>query len=116
VMQPDYETCFKVGSAYVLTSVVGYLEGQGFKVERVASTGELEQAVERAYIRWCVQKGVPKNMLRDKRRFWTFLNWVAERPALREGLVKTGWASWDRKWREEIFKQVSSARFTSNGD
>jgi len=24
---------------------------------------------------------------------------------LREGLVKTGWASWENKWREEIFKQ-----------
>jgi hypothetical protein len=24
---------------------------------------------------------------------------------LREGLVKTGWASWEHKWREEIYKK-----------
>jgi hypothetical protein len=24
---------------------------------------------------------------------------------LRENLVKTGWASWENKWREEIFKE-----------
>ena len=45
-------------------------------------------------------------MLKDKRRFWTFLEWVAEKPHLREGLVKTGWASWENKWREEIYKKT----------
>jgi hypothetical protein len=45
-------------------------------------------------------------MLLDKRRFWTFLEWVAEKPHLRESLMKTGWASWDHKWREEIFKKT----------
>jgi L-lysine 2,3-aminomutase len=49
--------------------------------------------VERDYIRWCLQKGMPKEMLQDKRRFWTFLEWIAENPHLRESLVKTGWAS-----------------------
>jgi hypothetical protein len=40
-------------------------------------------------------------MLEDKRRFWTFLEWGAERPGLREKLVKTGWKSWKEKWREK---------------
>jgi hypothetical protein len=33
------------------------------------------------------------------------LEWVAQSPHLREGLVKTGWASWEKKWRDEIFKK-----------
>ena len=110
VMQPDSETCFKVCSEYVLSSIIGHLESQGFKVQKVESTGELKQMVESGYIRWCVEKGVPKEILQDKRRFWTFLEWVAERPRLRESLVKTGWASWEHKWREEIFKKPLNLR------
>jgi hypothetical protein len=110
VMQPDSETCFKVCSEYVLSSVIGHLQSRGFKVQKVESTGELKQMVESGYIRWCVEKGVPKEILQDERRFWTFLEWVAERPRLRESLVKTGWASWEHKWREEIFKKPLNLR------
>jgi hypothetical protein len=44
-------------------------------------------------------------LLEDKRRFWNFLEWVGEMPHVREGLVKTGWASWEGKWRDEILKK-----------
>jgi hypothetical protein len=44
-------------------------------------------------------------MLNEQKRFWAFLDWVAEHPQQREGLVKTGWASWQGKWREEIYKK-----------
>jgi len=107
VMQPNPETCFKVCSEYVLSSIPPYLLSRGFKVQIVESTGELKPLVERGYIRWCTEKGVPEEILQDKRRFWTFLDWVAEKPHLRESLVKTGWASWEGKWREEIFKKTS---------
>ncbi len=110
VMQPDTETCFKVCSEYVLSSIIGHLQSQGFKVQKVESTGHLKQMVEKAYIRWCVNKGVPKEVLQDKRRFWTFIEWVAEKPNLRESLVKTGWASWENKWREEMFKKPLKSR------
>lgn len=106
VMQPDSETCFKVCSEYVLSSVINHLQNRGFIVQKVESTGELKQLVEDGYVRWCLEKGVPKEILQEKRRFWSFLKWVAERPPLRESLVKTGWASWESKWREEIFKKV----------
>jgi hypothetical protein len=105
VMQPDPETCFKVCSEYVLSSVGGHLQNMGFTVQKVEATGELKGMVERGYARWCIEEGVPEEILQGKRRFWAFLEWVAERPHLREGLVKTGWASWERKWREEIFKK-----------
>jgi hypothetical protein len=104
VMKPDGETCFRVSSEYVLSSLALYLQNQGFNVQRVESTGELKPLVEKAYTRWCVEKGVPEEILQDKRRFWKFLEWVAEKPQVREGLVKTGWASWENKWREEILK------------
>ena len=104
VMQPDRETCFKVCSEYVLSTVIAHLERRGFKVQKVESTGELKQLVEDAYVRWCVEKGVPRELLEDKRRFWSFLKWVGQTPHLRESLVKTGWTSWEQKWREEIFK------------
>ena len=110
VMKPDAETCFKVSSEYVLSNVAVYLLSRGFKVQRVDSTGELGALVERGYVRWCIEKGVPEEMLRDKRRFWTFIEWVAEKPRLRESLVKTGWASWEHKWREEIFKKPLNLR------
>ena len=105
VMQPDAETCFKVCSEYLLNGVAVYLSDQGYRVDRVQSSGELKQMVEQAYVRWCLEKGVPKKILEDKRRFWSFLDWVAENPHLRESLVKTGWASWEARWQEEIFKK-----------
>jgi hypothetical protein len=110
VMQPDEETCFKVCSEYILSSVALYLESQGFKVQRVESTGELKPLMEKAYIRWCVEKGVPEEILQDKRRFYRFVEWVAEAPHLRESLVKTGWASWEHKWRAEILKKQDNLR------
>ncbi len=105
VMQPDSETCFKVCSEYVLSGVIVHLESQGFKVQKVESPLALKQMVENGYIRWCEEKGVPKEILRDKIRFWSFLKWVGEMPHSRESLVKTGWASWENKWREEIYRK-----------
>jgi hypothetical protein len=105
VMQPDSETCFKIASEYILSEVANYLQDKNFKVEKVESTGELKQQVENEYIRWCVESGVPKDQLMNDKRFYVFLDWVAENPHVREGLVKTGWASWENKWRAEIFKK-----------
>jgi ribosomal protein L31E len=101
VLQPDKETNFKVCSGYVLSSIRRHLRERGFKVEEVKVKGELHEKVERGYIRWCKKMGVPAERLEDKKRFWTFLEWVAERPELREKLVKTGWKSWKEKWREK---------------
>lgn len=110
VMQPDEQTHFEVSSSYVLSSVRRYLQNRGFKVEKVDATGELQKMVQRGYVRWCVEAGVPADLLKTKRRFWTLLEWVAEIPHLRESLVKTGWASWQRKWREEIYKKPQNLR------
>jgi hypothetical protein len=105
VLQPDSETCFHVCSEYVLSSMIEHLRKQGFKVQKVEATGELRQLVDDGYVRWCVEKGVPRELLLNKRRFWSFVEWVAQSPHLRESLVKTGWASWEQKWKKEIHKK-----------
>ncbi len=105
VLQPDCETCFHVCSEYVLSSMFERLRKQGFKVQKVEATGDLKQLVDDGYVRWCIEKGVPRELLANKRRFWSFLEWVAQNPNLRESLVKTGWSSWENKWKQEIYKK-----------
>jgi hypothetical protein len=104
VMRADKETCFKVSSGYVLSSIRRFLSEKGFNVEEVEITGELQERVERSYLEWCVEVGVPSERLEGERRFWTFIEWVAEKPWLRETLVKTGWNSWAEKWRQKAFE------------
>jgi len=105
VMQPDTETRFKVCSGYVLSSIRRHLRDHGFSVEEVEVSGKLQEMVERGYIIWCEEVGVPAERLEDARRFWTLLEWVAEEPKIREKLVKTGWKSWKQKWRQKAFKK-----------
>ncbi len=105
VMQPVRETRFKVCSGYVLSSIRRYLREQGFNVEEAEITGDLQELVERSYVEWCKEVGVPTERRRDKRDFWTLLEWVAEKPKHREKLVKTGWKSWKQKWREKAFQK-----------
>jgi len=104
VMQPGKETRFKVCSGYVLTSIRKYLRDRGFHVEEVEITGELQDLVERGFVKWCTEVGVPVERLEGRRNFWIFLEWVSENPKAREKLVKTGWKSWPKKWRERVFK------------
>jgi hypothetical protein len=106
VMQPDEETYFKIWSGFVLSRIRRYLESQGFYVEAVKIGGELQERVERSFVEWCVEVGVPRESLEteSKRRFYTILEWVAEKFEIRESLVKTGWKSWQEKWREEAHR------------
>ncbi|WGM88550.1 MAG: hypothetical protein NUK63_06395 [Candidatus Bathyarchaeum tardum] len=103
VMKPDQETVFKVCSGYVLTSIRRYLRQQGFTVEKVEVTGELQEMVERSFANWCKEVGIDFDKMNKKRSFNTFIEWVAERPHLRENLVKTGWKSWNQRWRERTY-------------
>jgi hypothetical protein len=82
-----------------------HLRDQGFNVEKVQIAGNFQELVERSYVEWCKEVRVPTERLGDKRRFWTLLEWVTEKPKIREKLVKTGWKSWKEKWREKAFKR-----------
>lgn len=103
VMHPDDETVFKVCTGYVLSSVRKYLRTMGFKVEEIEVTGELQEMVERSFASWCKEVGIDFERLEGKRSFNTFLEWVAEKPHLREHLVKTGWKSWSQRWRDRVY-------------
>jgi len=100
-MQPDKQTCFKVCSGYILSGVRSYLQEQGFHVEKTTITGELQERVEKSFIEWCIEVGVPRDRLKNARRFYPILDWVAEKIEFRERLVKTGWKRWQNKWRQK---------------
>jgi len=103
VMKPDDETVFKICSGYVLSSIRKYLRNIGFRVEEIEVTGDLQEMVERSFGNWCKEVGIEFERLNGKRNFNTFLEWVAENPNLREKLVKTGWKSWNQRWREKAY-------------
>lgn len=103
VMKPDNKTIFKVCTGYVLSSVRKYLRKQGFRVEEIEVAGELQEMVERSFTKWCKEVGIEFERLNGKRSFNTFLEWVAEKPHVRENLVKTGWKSWSQRWREKVY-------------
>ncbi len=107
VMQPDDETVFKVCSGYVLSSIRSYLRKKGFRVEEIEVTGDLQEMVERSFAQWCKEVGIEFERLEGKRSFNTFLEWVAEKPRLREKIVKTGWKSWNQRWRERAYNMRS---------
>ena len=106
VMHPDKETYFEVCSGFVLSRMQTYLKNQEFHVDKARITGELQERVEKGFVDWCVEVGVPREKLeiKSRRRFYTLLEWVAEKIEIREKLVKTGWASWQEKWRKEAYK------------
>jgi len=99
VMQADQQTNFKVCSGFILSGVRDYLQEQGFHVEKTVITGELQERVEKGYVDWCIEVGVPKDRFEGQKRFYPVLDWVADMFELRERLVKTGWKSWQNKWR-----------------
>jgi hypothetical protein len=103
VMKPNNETVFRVCTGYVLSSVRKYLRKKGFRVEEVEVTGELQEMVERSFTKWCKEVGIEFERLNGKRNFNTFLKWISEKPDLREKLVKTGWKSWNQRWREKVY-------------
>jgi hypothetical protein len=110
VMHPDEETIFKICSGYVLSGIRIYLRKHGFKVEEIEVTGELQEMVERSFANWCKEVGIEFERMSGKRSFNTFLEWVAKKPHLREKVVKTGWKSWQQRWRERVYKMGESEK------
>ncbi len=94
VMQVDEETVIKTGSGKVLSRIRKHLKDQGFNIEEVEETGELQEKVDKSYVEWCVEAGVPQERLDVEERFWSLLDWVGEKPKSRGKLVKTGWGTW----------------------
>ena len=104
VMRPDEKTYFKVCSGYILSSIRKYLQQRGFYVEKARIEGELQERVEKSYLDWCAEVGFPLERLKNEKRFYPMLEWVAEKISLREKLVKTGWRSWREKWEAKAYQ------------
>jgi len=94
VLGTGEETMFKIGSGKVLSRIRACFKGKGFTVKAAEETGELQGIIERSYVEWCIEAGVPRERLEAKERFWSLLDWVAEKPGARGELVKTGWGTW----------------------
>jgi hypothetical protein len=110
VMRIDSETQIEICSGYVLSTMRRYLRDRGFPVIETEIKGELQEKVERGFLDWCIEVGVPRERLEGKRSFWVFLEWVSERQ-IRENLVKNGWKSWQEKWQKkahEMYRKRSS--------
>ncbi len=101
VMKPDDMTIFKVCRGYILSTAVEFLRSKGLKAVEIKVTGELQEKVERGFRYWCEEIGIPG----EKRNFRDLLEWVEEDPGFRERFVKTGWESWQKKWRPIVFRQ-----------
>lgn len=101
VMKPDDKTIFKVCRGYILSTAVDLLRSKGLKAVEVKISGELQEKVERGFRYWCEEIGIPA----EKRNFRDLLGWVGEDPGFRERFVKTGWRSWQNKWRAVAFAQ-----------
>ncbi len=109
VMHADKTIRFKVCSGYVLSAVRRFLEKQGYQVEKVEVTGELQRRIEQGFVNWCIEVGVPQEALfpeSGKNRFQSLFRWVKENPKQRENLVKTGWKSWQKKWRKLAYENT----------
>jgi hypothetical protein len=105
VMQADKETSFKICKGYVLSSIRNTVRMKGFYVQEAEIIGELQEKVENSYMNWCEEVGFNLEKGKTQRNFWTFLNWIAEKPRLREKLVKTGWKSWKTKWKQKVYSK-----------
>jgi hypothetical protein len=117
VMRADKYTRFKVCSGYVLSAVRAYLNENGYNLVEVEVTGEPQEMVERSYVKWCVEMGVPAKVLdpeSGRKRFMALLQWVSEDPKVREQLVKTGWKSWQKRWRKIAYNQSHKRTAPSN--
>ncbi|HIE18475.1 TPA: hypothetical protein EYP75_01980 [Candidatus Bathyarchaeota archaeon] len=79
VMRPDEKTYFKVCSGYILSRIRTFLRQRGFYVEKAKIEGELQERVEKSYVDWCIEVGVPPEKLKDKRRFYPLLEWLLKR-------------------------------------
>ena len=109
VMKLDKKATFKICTGYVFSKIRNHLRLQGFTVKDTEIVGDLQKRIEKSYLDWCKEIGVPKHILGEesgKPRFWALINWVKEKPKLRELLVKTGWKSWEKRWRDYVYSET----------
>lgn len=90
---------FHVCTGFVNNAVADYLQTCGFKVVRMKIEGKTQMLVEKAYENYVQRITGLQKLPPSGKRFFTLLNWVRKDVERRECYVKTGWKSWNARWR-----------------
>ncbi|MHA1361426.1 MAG: hypothetical protein ACTSP1_02590 [Candidatus Freyarchaeota archaeon] len=99
-MSKDEEIEICTGS--VLSEIRLTLMEEGYNVKPTRIEGELQDLVENSLLDYYSALGVPRDTLpleSGRERFYALIRWVMEDFKEREKYVKTGWKSWNSKWR-----------------
>jgi hypothetical protein len=86
----------------VLSEIVLTLTGEGYKVKPTRIEGKLQDLIENSLLDYYALLGVPRETLTvesGRDRFYALIRWVMEDFDGREKYVKTGWKSWNNKWK-----------------
>ena len=85
-----------------------WFDEEGIKHEPAIVEGKLQDAVEGRFIDHLRKLGIKSPNLTTEagiKRFFILFNWVARDLASREKYVKTGFPSWEKRWRETAHKK-----------
>jgi hypothetical protein len=96
-------------TGYVLNHATRWLRQNGWRVVRRNIDGPCQELVEERFRKELMNIGVPPGMIVNlpsgTNRFMQLFRWVKEDPEERERFVKTGWNSWQSKWKPRLFKK-----------
>ena len=85
-----------------------WFDEEGIKHEPAIVEGKLQDAVEGRFIDHLRKLGVRSPNLTTEagiKRFFILFNWVSRNLSSREKYVKTGFPSWEKRWRENAIKK-----------
>lgn len=85
-----------------------WFDEEGIKHEPAIVEGKLQDAVEGRFIDHLRKLGVRSPNLTIEagiKRFFILFNWVSRDLSSREKYVKTGFPSWEKRWRENAIKK-----------
>lgn len=95
-------------TGYVLNRAASSLRRNGWIVVRRKIEGRCQQLIEEKFRDALIQIGIPPGVIRHipsgTNRFMQLFRWVKEDPVNREKFVKTGWKSWQSKWKPRLLK------------
>jgi hypothetical protein len=96
-------------TGYVFNHATRWLRQNRWRVVRRRIEGQCQELVEERFRTELVKIGVPPGMIVNvpsgTNRFMQLFQWVKKDPEERERFVKTGWSSWQSKWRPRLFEK-----------
>lgn len=96
------EELIEICTGSVLSEIRLTLMEEGYNVKPTRIEGELQDLVENSLLDYYADLGIPRETLTvesGRERFYALISWVMEDLEGREKYVKTGWKSWNNKWR-----------------